>query len=112
MYRVCGHCHQQHGEKAYKEHARLYLKDGAWWAESRIEHGECSPTCSEPMTISDPPDSMESNQPEKYLPPSGGELSDIGDIDNCQQDIGSDKGMTHIFAFSVNFYRSMTFFHR
>lgn len=77
MYCVCGHCHQQLGEKLYKEHARLYLRDGVWWTESQIKHGEFSTASSEPMTLSNPPDSME---PEKgFPPPSGGELSDIGD---------------------------------
>lgn len=46
------------------------------------------------MTLLDPPDSME---PEKGFPlPPGGELSDIGDPQDYQQDIESDKGMTYM----------------
>ena len=57
MYRVCGHCHQRLSEKALKEHERLYLEDGVWLTESKIEQGvSSSEKMSEPITISDPPD--------------------------------------------------------
>ena len=54
---MCGHCQQKLSEKSLKEHERLYLQDGVWLTETKIECGYASSEdLSEPFSISDPPE--------------------------------------------------------
>ena len=53
---VCGHCGRSLGNKALKEHRRLYFHDGQWLREdheNQQDTGEQS-NSSSPMNLSDP----------------------------------------------------------
>lgn len=94
MYRVCGHCHQKLSEKALKEHERLYLEDGVWLTESKIEQGvSSSEEMSEPITISDPPDPHE-EVPEPLAVSSEGEFPFEDVEQNSEEDSGQEGKLT------------------
>jgi len=88
---VCGHCHQRLSEKALKEHERLYLEDGVWLTESKIEQGvSSSEEMSEPITISDPPDPDE-EVPEPLAMSSEGEFP-FEDIEQNSEEDSDQEG--------------------
>jgi hypothetical protein len=50
---VCGHCGRSLGNKALKEHRRLYFHDGQWLKEDHAKQ-DVESNCSSPMNLSDP----------------------------------------------------------
>lgn len=93
MYRVCGHCHRRLSEKALKEHERLYLEDGVWLTESKIERGvSSSDELSEPITLSDPPDPDEA--PESVEMSSDEQLP-AEDFDDDSREVVEQRSKLH-----------------
>lgn len=51
---VCGHCGKTLGDKALKEHRRLYYHEGQWLKEDHENQQDIESNCSSPMYLSDP----------------------------------------------------------
>ena len=97
MCRVCGHCHRRLSEKALKEHERLYLDDGVWLTESKIERGvSSSDELSEPITLSDPPD------PDEAVEMSSDEQLLVGDFDDDDDEVSRQASKLHIYTYDVH----------
>ena len=58
---LCEHCNKLLGEKAYKEHHRLYFQRGEWLKVQHMDHAEDS-LASSPLSLgSDPPSNGHNN---------------------------------------------------